>query len=54
MLLPIYDFRNRLQSDTPEPLGTFIAECLLLDEDGLIEIEDDSEQLKVILVEKEV
>jgi hypothetical protein len=50
MILPIYDFRNLLQSDIPEPLSAFIEECLLLDEEGLIEIEDDSE----ILVEKGV
>lgn len=53
MILSIYDFRNRLSNNSSEPLDAFIEECFLLDDDGLIEVEDDLEQFKVVLVEME-
>lgn len=52
MVLPIYDFISGLSGDTPEKLNSFIEECLLLDEEGLIEIDNSTQE--TWLVEKEV
>jgi len=54
VILPIYAFRNWLQDSIPEPLEDFIDECLLLDEEGLIEIQSDLEYIKAFLTQEEV
>lgn len=54
MILSIYDFKTLVLLSSLERFEDFVQECLLLDDEGVVEFDNTEEHFKAPLLEMEV